>query len=102
MNNVPAPRLKSGLAERIPDGFSRAEGKELMHATNKEVARGIIAATRVHAAAYVAAVGIQAAGMLSREAQHQSDGDPTTAGRMHHIADQFALVAAAEVARFAY
>ena len=100
--SLPANRLSASLSTHIPDGFSRPEGKELMRATNKEVARGIVAATRVHAAAYVATVGVQATAMLSREAQHQSDGDPATAARLHHIVDQFALVAAAEVAKFAY
>ena len=102
MSNMPATRFTSPLAPQIPEGFSRPEGKELVRATNREVARGIVTATRVHAAAYVAAVGVQATGMLSREAQHQSDGDPAAAARLHHIVDQFALVAAGEVAKFAY
>lgn len=102
MHSVPATRFKSPLAQQFPDGFSRPEGKELVRATNKEVARGIVTATRVQAAGYVAAVGLQATAMLSREAQHLSDGDPAAAARLHHIVDQFALVAASEVAKFAY
>lgn len=100
--SLPANRLSSSLSSQIPDGFSRPEGKELVRATNKEVARGIVTATRVQAAGYVAAVGLQATAMLSREAQHLSDGDPAAAARLHHIVDQFALVAANEVAKFAY
>jgi hypothetical protein len=98
---IPALRPSSTLSPSVPDGFSHSQGKDLIHRQNKEIANGIVTATRLHAAAYVAAVGVQSTAMLSREAVHQSGGDQITAARLHHIVDQLALVAAAEVARFA-
>ncbi|NYE95160.1 hypothetical protein FHU41_001381 [Psychromicrobium silvestre] len=59
-----------------PEGFSRTEGKSLLRRQNAEVANGLVAAARVQAAGYVAATGMHLTGMLSREAQFQSDGDP--------------------------
>jgi hypothetical protein len=87
---------------QIPDGFTRSEGKQLSRLQNKEITHGLVSGTRVQAAGLVAAIGLQTTAMLSREATFQADGDPATAARLHHIVDQFALVAAGEVARFAY
>jgi hypothetical protein len=84
----------------VPDTFSRSEAKGLTRQQNAEVARGLVAATRVQAAGYVAATGMHLTGMLSREAQFQSDGDPRTAERLNYIADSFAEYAAWEVRRF--
>ncbi|QEM47938.1 hypothetical protein FZ046_00940 [Mycolicibacterium grossiae] len=84
----------------VPDGFTRHEEKELLRRQNAEVTRGIVAATRVQAAALTASVGIQCVGMLSREAQFQADGDPAVMNRLNYIVDQFACIAGNEVARF--
>ncbi|QSZ50086.1 hypothetical protein [Arthrobacter sp. D5-1] len=83
-----------------PEGFARSEGKSLQRRQNAEAANGIVAATRVQAAGYVAATGMHLTGMLSREAQFQSDGDPRTSERLNYIADSFAEYAAWEVRRF--
>ncbi|MET3810227.1 hypothetical protein [Arthrobacter sp. UYEF3] len=83
-----------------PEGFSRSEGKSLQRRQNAEVANGLVTATRVQAAGYVAATGMHLTGMLSREAQFQSDGDPRTSERLNYIADSFAEYAAWEVRRF--
>jgi hypothetical protein len=61
-----------------------------------------VASTRVQAAATVAGIGLHATAMLSREATFQADGDPVTANRMNFIVDQFAAIAANEVARFGF
>lgn len=53
MSNL-TPRPTNRLAQSIPDGFSRTEGKELSRLQNKEIARGLIAGTRVQAAGMVA------------------------------------------------
>lgn len=97
---VPSLRQSGSLSTQIPDSFSRPEGKALVHGQNREIARGLIAGTRVQAAATVAALAVQATGMLSREANFQSDGDPAAANRVHFIVDQFANFAGNEVARF--
>lgn len=83
-----------------PEGFSRSEGKSLQRRQNAEVANGLVTATRVQAAGFVAATGMHLTGMLSREAQFQSDGDPRTSERLNYIADSFAEYAAWEVRRF--
>ncbi|MDQ0212888.1 hypothetical protein [Arthrobacter bambusae] len=83
-----------------PEGFSRAEGKALQRAQNVEVSRGLVTATRVQAAGYVAATGMHLSGMLSREAEFQANGDPRAAERLNFIADSFAEYAAWEVRRF--
>ncbi|QHK19844.1 hypothetical protein GU243_08955 [Pseudarthrobacter psychrotolerans] len=83
-----------------PEGFSRSEGKALQRRQNTEVANGLITAARVQAAGYVAATGMHLTGMLSREAQFQSDGDSRTSERLNYIADSFAEYAAWEVRRF--
>ncbi|MDZ4351241.1 MAG: hypothetical protein U1B81_01250 [Arthrobacter sp.] len=83
-----------------PEGFSRSEGKSLQRRQNAEVANGLVTAARVQAAGYVAATGMHLTGMLSREAQFQSDGDPRTSERLNYVADSFAEYAAWEVRRF--
>lgn len=98
--SVPSIRQPSGLTSYAPEGFSRSEGKQLTRLQNAELAHGLVRATRVQAAATVAGIGLQATGMLSREATFQADGDPATANRLNFIVDQFACFAANEVARF--
>ena len=56
------------LIPAIPDGLSRSERKQLRRVQTAELARGMAAAIRVQAAAMVAASGIQASGLLGREA----------------------------------
>ncbi|UVJ38058.1 hypothetical protein [Arthrobacter sp. CJ23] len=96
-NLIPRP-TNQGLSQ-APEGFSRSEGKTLQRAQNAEVARGLVSGTRVAAAGYVAAAGMQLTGMLSREAAFLADGDPRTAERLNFIADSFAEGAAHEVRR---
>jgi len=83
----------------IPESFSRAEGKALQRAQNAEIARGLVHNTRVQAAGYVAATGMQLIGMLSREAEFLANGDPRAAERLAFLADSFAEGAATEVRR---
>ncbi|WP_100485563.1 hypothetical protein [Mycobacteroides abscessus] len=97
---LPTTQGARGLASHIPDGFSRSEGKELIRLQNKEIAYGQIKAVRVQAAAFVAAVGVQAVGLVSREAVFQADGDPAITNRVNHIIDQLAVFVGNEVGRF--
>ena len=96
------PRASSQLATSIPDGFSRSEGKELARLQNKEIARGLVTATRVQAAGMVAAVGLQTTATLSREAAFQAGDDPATAARLGYIVDQYATFVGNEVSRFRF
>lgn len=99
--SLPVPRPGATLPSQFPDGFSRAEGRTLVRLQNAELARGLVNATRIQAAATVAGVGLQATAMLSREAAFQADGDPVVANRLNYIVDQFASYVGNEVARFA-
>lgn len=90
------------IAQSAPNGFSRTESRSLSRRQNAEVANGLVAASRVQAAALTAAVGIQCVGMLSREAQFQAAGDSTIAHRVDHIVDQFASFVGNEVAQFGF
>ena len=98
--STPARRTSAAVSQFVPDTFSRAEGKQLTRLQNAELAHGLVAATRVQAAATVAGIGLQATAMLSREAIFQADGDPATANRLNFIVDQFANYVGNEVARF--
>jgi hypothetical protein len=100
--SLPAVSQGRDLATPIPDGLSRSQRRRLRRLQNAELARGIAAATRIHAAAMVAASGIQASGMLGREAAFQTDGDPVTASRLNYIIDQFDCYLGYEVARFGH
>ncbi|OFI39540.1 hypothetical protein BIU82_00210 [Arthrobacter sp. SW1] len=93
------PRPASQGVSRIPEGFSRSEGKGLQRAQNAEIARGLVSGARVAAAGYVAATGMHLTAMLSREAEFQSNGDPQAKARLDFIADSFAEGAAFEVRR---
>ncbi|MBF6171292.1 hypothetical protein IU476_07385 [Nocardia blacklockiae] len=94
------PRANSQLSIPIPDGFSRAEGRELQRLQNKEMTRGLVRATRVQAAGMVAAIGLQTTAMLSREASFHADGDPDTAARLGYIVEQYASFVGNEISRF--
>jgi len=95
------PRTPGGPASnQLPEGFNRSEGKHLSRQQNAEVARGLVAGTRVHAAAVVAAIGLQTTAMLSREATFQAHGDRNAANRLNFIVDQYASFVGNEVARF--
>lgn len=97
---LPTTRVASTPASIVPAGFSRSEGKELTRLQNAELTHGLVAATRVQAAATVAGIGLQAIGMLSREAAFQADGDPVVTNRLNYVVDQFANYVGNEVARF--
>eukprot|EP01133_Synstelium_polycarpum_P022668 gene22668-27185_t len=81
MSNLLPQSNSNALSAQIPETFTRAEGKELLKLQNREIARGLVAGTRVQAAGMVAALGMQTTAMLSREAMFQADGDPTTMNR---------------------
>ncbi|MGO4452550.1 hypothetical protein [Arthrobacter sp. RAF14] len=98
MSNL-TPRPTAQGVSSVPEGFNRAESKSLVRAQNTEVARGLVIGTRVQAAGYVAATGMQLTGMLSREAEFLANGDPRAAERLNFIADSFAEGAATEVRR---
>lgn len=100
--SLPSVRQSTDLSSPAARALTRSAGRALVHRQNAEVARGLVAATRIEAAALSASVGIQCAGMLGREAQFQSDGDPVIANRLNHIIDQFACFVGAEVARFGH
>ncbi len=91
---------KSSAALSVPDGFNRQEGKSLMRAQNAEVARGIVTATRVQAAGFVANIAMQTTASLSREARFLADGDEQTQARLDHIVDGYTMLAANELNRF--
>jgi hypothetical protein len=87
------------LATPIADGLSRSQRRRLRRMQEAELARGIAAATRVQAAAMVAASGIQMSGMLGREAVFQAEGDPVMVSRLNYLIDQFDCLVGCEVAR---
>lgn len=99
--NLPTTRTVTA-AQPVPIDFSRKEAKDLACRQNAEIAQGLVTGTRVQMAATVAAIGLQATGMLSREAQFQADGDPATANRLNYIVDSFATYVGGEVARFGF
>ena len=90
----------SVAANDVPASFNRGEGRELSRQQNREIARGLVAGTRIQAAGFVTGMAIQATAMLSREAAFLAGGDATTAARLEHIVDGYALYAASEVSRF--
>ena len=65
-----SPRSAGGIA--IPDGFGRSESKQLIAATNREVAAGIVLNTRLSGAAYVTHTAIQ----------HTNPSEADTASRL--------------------
>jgi hypothetical protein len=85
------------LAAQTPDGFSRTESRQLARLQNAELTYGLVAATRVQARGFVTSVGIQAIGMLSREAEFQAGGDPQVAARVNLLVDQFTMAVANEI-----
>ena len=91
------PLSPSGV---VPATFTRREARELAQSQNQEVARGITEATRLMAAGYVAGVGVQLCGMLAREAEFQTGGDPRAAARADYIVDSFAQTAGQDVRGF--
>lgn len=89
-------------SQPAPVGFSRNEGKALARLQNAELTHGLVAGTRVQMAATVAGIGLQATGMLSREARFQADGDPVIANRLNYIVDSYATYVGGEVAKFGF
>jgi hypothetical protein len=81
----------------VPDGFSRNEGRQLARRQNVELSHGLVAATRVQARGFVTSIGIQSIGMLSREAEFQSGGDPQVLARVNLLVDQFTMAVANEI-----
>ncbi|UJC79947.1 hypothetical protein D4768_21385 [Rhodococcus erythropolis] len=100
MSNLLPQSNSNALSAQIPETFTRAEGKELSKLQNREVARGLVAGTRVQAAGMVAALGMQTTAMLGREATFQADGDPVAINRLNHIVDTYAMVVGHEVNGF--
>lgn len=99
MSNL-TPRQSSNLSAFVPDGFGRQEGKALVQAQNKEIARGLVAGTTVQAAAMVTNMAMQATASLSREARFLADGDERTAERLDHLVDGYVVTAATVLNRF--
>lgn len=98
--SLPAIRTPNQLMNSIPESFSRSEGKQLARLQNAELTRGLVTGTRVQAAGFVAAVGLQTTAMLSREVAFQADGDPVTANRLNFIVDSYATFVGSQIARF--
>jgi hypothetical protein len=92
--SLPVTRQGTDLTSQVPDGFSSAEGKEMVRLQNRELTHGLVKATRVQAAGMVATVGPQTTAMLSREA--------ATANRLNFTVDQFATFVGGEIARFGH
>ena len=99
MSNLLPRHDASLMSTSVPAGFSRTESKELARFQNREVAAGLVAATRVQAAGFVAGVALNATAMLSREAAVQADGDPVIANRLNHLVDMFAVFCGSEVSQ---
>lgn len=89
----------TNLTSQGIDGFTRRESRQLSMRQNAELAHGIVAATRVQARGFATSIGIQAIGMLSREAEFQSAGDPQVAARVNLLVDQFTMAVANEIGR---
>jgi hypothetical protein len=79
------------------DGLSRTASKSLARRQDTELVHGLVAATRVQARGFVTSIGIQAIGMLSREAEFQASGDPQVSARVNLLVDQFTMAIANEI-----
>ena len=99
MSGIIRPTTGALSQSTTPNGFSRPEGKALQRQQNAEVARGLVSGTRVQAAGFVAATGIQLIGMLSRETDFLSNGDPQAKARMDLVTDLFTEGVALETRR---
>ncbi|UGQ56896.1 hypothetical protein LSF60_16465 [Rhodococcus pyridinivorans] len=88
-NLIPRPDqpLQAGGARA---SFTRVEERDLARRQNAEIARGIVGATSLQAAAMVANVGMQSTAMLYRQADLLSAGDPELRMQLTPIAAQYA------------
>ncbi|MCA4996805.1 hypothetical protein HWD35_18985 [Tsukamurella tyrosinosolvens] len=86
-----SPRQTQFLANPgdAPATFNRSEAKALSRATNQEVAKGLVAGTRLAAKGFATGLAIQQLGMLQREADFQATGDPRHDGRQQYLLDRF-------------
>lgn len=96
---IPRTHSRLSTSSRVPETFSRNEGKELERRQNAAVADGLVTATTVQAKGFVTMVAVQLVGSLSREAAFQHGGDPRVAARTELLLDQFTMTAANEIGR---
>lgn len=82
----------------VPDGFSRADGKALQAATNREVAAGIVRNTRLSVASFVTHTAMQHTAGLVRQAYVLADGDEYLASRLGSLVDGYVAYARDEIA----
>ena len=88
---------RAGSAAAIPDGFSRTEGKQLQAATNREIAHGIVANTRLSVANFVTTTAMNHTANLARQAYALADGDEWLAQRLGALVDGYVIYARDEV-----
>lgn len=92
------PRNSGTNTPNVPDGFSRAEGKQLQAATNREVAAGIVMNTRLSVAHFVTNTALNHTTSLTRQAYALADGDEYLASRLGALVDGYVRYAHDEVA----
>ena len=86
------PTAGNNLPTR-PDGFSRAEGKALQAATNREVALGIVKNTQLSVANYLTVTAMQHTAGLAHQAYALADGDEYLAARLGALVDGYVTFA---------
>lgn len=91
------PRNGNSTAPAVPDGFRRAEGRQLQAATNREVAVGIVTNTRLSVANFLTVTAMQHTAGLARQAYALADGDEYLANRLGALVDGYVMYARDEV-----
>jgi hypothetical protein len=82
----------------VPDGFTRAQGKELQAVTNREVAAGIVKNTRLSVANFLTVTAMNQTASLARQAHAPADGDDYLASRLGALVDGYVMYAKDEIA----
>lgn len=98
-NLIPRPG-SAFTSNRPPEGFTRMESRALAQRQNAVVADALVTATRLQAKSMVTAAGIQLTGLLSREAEFQSRGNPQLLARTNYLVDVFTEYAGTEISGF--
>jgi hypothetical protein len=92
------PRNSGANRPNVPEGFSRAEGKQLQASTNREVAAGIVKNTRLSVANFLTSTALHQATSLTRQAYALADGDEYLASRLGALVDGYVRYAHEEIA----
>ena len=97
--------IRSNTQSLDRPGDQPVSGRNLPHPVQRQVdlahGRGVVAATRVNAAAFVARTAMVQVALLSNEEEQLIQFAPLAEGRMKAIGDTFAFIATQELANLA-